>query len=428
MAEYENNCFILHGAIVWSEGLNDLRQLEDGYVVCDEGLCAGVYEEIPEQYADFPVEDHWDGIIIPGLVDLHVHAPQYNFRGLGMDMELLDWLNENAFPEEAKFARDRDYAIRSYDAFVEDLFVRATTRAVVFATGDYLTTLKLMDAMEESGLVSYVGKVNMDRNVPDYYVETTKKSLRHTERWLNRIDGRYANTMPIITPRFTPACTRELMDGLGEIAARYQLPVQSHLNENPKEVEWVKELEPEAASYADTYLRSGLFGGDVPTVMAHCIYNTDEEIQLMKERGVFVAHCPQSNLNVASGIAPVRRLLEEGVHVGLGSDVAGGQETSIFETMKAAVQSSKMYWRYIDSTKKPLTFPEVFYLGTLGGGEFFGACGTFREGYEFDAVILEDSNLFTMRDLTPAERVERIMYFSDDRNVTGKFVRGEKLY
>ena len=428
MAEYENNCFILHGAIVWSEGLNDLRQLEDGYVVCDEGLCAGVYEEIPEQYADFPVEDHWDGIIIPGLVDLHVHAPQYNFRGLGMDMELLDWLNENAFPEEAKFAQDRDYAIRSYDAFVEDLFVRATTRAVVFATGDYLTTIKLMDAMEESGLVSYVGKVNMDRNVPDYYVETTKKSLRHTERWLNRIDGRYANTMPIITPRFTPSCTRELMDGLGEIAARYQLPVQSHLNENPKEVEWVKELEPDAANYADTYLRSGLFGGDVPTVMAHCIYNTDEEIQLMKERGVFVAHCPQSNLNVASGIAAVRRLLEEGVHVGLGSDVAGGQETSIFETMKAAVQSSKMYWRYIDSTKKPLTFPEVFYLGTLGGGEFFGACGTFREGYEFDAVILEDSNMFTMRDLTPAERVERIMYFSDDRNVTGKFVRGEKLY
>lgn len=428
MAEYENNCFILHGAIVWSEGLNDLRQLEDGYVVCDEGLCAGVYEEIPEQYADFPVEDHWDGIIIPGLVDLHVHAPQYNFRGLGMDMELLDWLNVNAFPEEAKFAQDRDYAIRSYDAFVEDLFVRATTRAVVFATGDYLTTIKLMDAMEESGLVSYVGKVNMDRNVPDYYVETTKKSLRHTERWLNRIDGRYANTMPIITPRFTPSCTRELMDGLGEIAARYQLPVQSHLNENPKEVEWVKELEPDAANYADTYLRSGLFGGDVPTVMAHCIYNTDEEIQLMKERGVFVAHCPQSNLNVASGIAAVRRLLEEGVHVGLGSDVAGGQETSIFETMKAAVQSSKMYWRYIDSTKKPLTFPEVFYLGTLGGGEFFGACGTFREGYEFDAVILEDSNMFTMRDLTPAERVERIMYFSDDRNVTGKFVRGEKLY
>jgi guanine deaminase len=268
----------------------------------------------------------------------------------------------------------------------------------------------------------------MDRNVPDYYVETTKKSLRHTERWLSRVDGRYENTMPILTPRFTPTCTRELMDGLGDLAARYGLPVQSHLNENPREVEWVRELEPDSASYSDTYLRSGLFGGDVPTVMAHCIYNSEEEIALIRDRGVYVAHCPQSNLNIASGIAPVRRFLDEGIHVGLGTDVSGGHSASIFETMKAAIQSSKMYWRYVDSTKKPLTFPEAFYLGTLGGGHFFGRCGTFREGYEFDAVILEDSNLYTMRDLTPAERLERIVYLSDDRNVTGKFVRGEKLY
>ena len=166
MAEYENNCFILHGAVVWSEGLNDLRQLDDGYVICDEGLCAGVYEEIPEAYRDFPVEDHWDGIIIPGLVDLHVHAAQYNNRSLGMDMELIEWLDKLTFPEEARFAQDRDYAVMSYDAFAEDLFIGATTRAVVFATADYLTTLKLMDALEDRGLVTYVGKVNMDRNVP----------------------------------------------------------------------------------------------------------------------------------------------------------------------------------------------------------------------------------------------------------------------
>ena len=156
MAEYEDNCYILHGAVVWSEGPGDLRELDDGYVVCSEGLCAGVYEEIPEEYRNYPVEDHWDGIIIPGLVDLHVHASQYNFRGLGMDMELIEWLNTNTFPEEAKYAQDRDYAVRSYDAFAEDLLIGATTRAVVFATADYLTTLKLMDALEERGLVTYV--------------------------------------------------------------------------------------------------------------------------------------------------------------------------------------------------------------------------------------------------------------------------------
>ena len=161
--------------------------------------------------------------------------------------------------------------------------------------------------------------------------------------------------------------------------------------------------------------------------MAHCIYNTDEEVELMRENGVFVAHCPQSNMNIASGIAPVRRLLEAGVRVGLGSDVAGGSETSIFTAMKDAIRVSKLNWRLVDKDADPLTLPEAFYMATAGGGQFFGKVGTFREGYEFDAVVLDDRSIESTRDLTPIERLERVVYCSDDRNVKEKYVRGSKV-
>jgi guanine deaminase len=165
-----------------------------------------------------------------------------------------------AFPEESRYS-DLMYAKRAYDYFVEDLYIGATTRAAVFATKHTDATLELMDMLEETGLVSCVGKVNMDRNVPGYYVESTESSISETRRWLDEAEGRYERTYPILTPRFTPACTRELMNALGDLAAEYGgLPVQSHISENPAECEWVKELEKDCASYAETYDRAGLFG------------------------------------------------------------------------------------------------------------------------------------------------------------------------
>jgi guanine deaminase len=151
-------------------------------------------------------------------------------------------------------------------------------------------------------------------------------------------------------------------------------------------------------------------------------------LSLMKKNGVFIAHCPQSNTNLSSGIAPVRRYLDEGLSVGLGSDVAGGSVTNLFTAMKDALQASKLRWRLADSSLKPLTFENVFYMATKGGGAFFGRAGSFEAGYEFDAVVLDDSNQDTMRDLTTKERLERLMYFADDRNIQGKYVRGSRLY
>lgn len=321
-----------------------------------------------------------------------------------------------------------EYAREAYELFVRDLSRGAATRAAVFATLHVDATEILMDLLEESGIHAMAGKVNMDRNSPDNLCETNaSQSESDTRRWLERVLGKYEHVKPILTPRFIPSCTDELMERISNIQKESHLAVQSHLSENPGEIQWVKELCPDTDCYGEAYDKYGLFGGDCPTIMAHCVYSSQREIALMKERGVFIAHCPQSNTNLSSGIAPIRTYLDNHMHVGLGSDVAGGFMTSIFRAMADALQVSKLRWRLVENSLKPLTVDEAFYLGTKGGGAFFGKVGSFEKGYEFDALILDDSNLPHPQELSVKQRLERLIYLSDDRNVVDKFVFGKKI-
>lgn len=417
----------MKGNLVHSTAPDHLEIFENSYLVYEGNTVKGIYGELPKEYAGIPVEDYGDRLIIPGLVDLHVHAPQYSFRGLGMDMELLDWLNTNTFPEEAKYG-DMEYARKAYEIFTDHLKKGATTRACVFATIHRQATLLLMDLLEEAGLSAMVGKVNMDRNSPEYLVEGTKESAEETVRWLEEVRKRhYKNIWPILTPRFIPSCTDEMMRQLKSIQVRYDLPVQSHLSENLGEVAWVQELCPESEFYGDAYDKFGLFGGDCKTVMAHCVHSDEREIERMKKNHVFVAHCPESNINLSSGVAPVRTYLEKGLSVGLGSDVAGGSTENMFTAMACAIQASKLRWRLQDAALKPLTVSEVFYMATKGGGEFFGKVGSFQEGYELDAVVLDDSRLSHPQELSVQQRLERMIYLSDDREIYAKYVAGRKI-
>ena len=421
------NRFVLKGDICYSLASGALKTVPGGYVVCVDGRCAGAFADLPGGYQDWPLIDCGRQLILPGLVDLHVHAPQFPFRGLGMGLELIDWLNAYTFPEETRYA-DLDYAETAYGAFVDKLKKGPNTRAVIFATRHVPATVRLMDMLEESGLVTAVGKVNMDRNAPAPLCEAdAQSSLRDTRRWLSEIEGRYENTTPMLTPRFVPSCSDELMAGLGEIQREFKLPVQSHLSENQQEVALVGELVPEAKSYGHAYLESGLFGGQVPTVMAHCVWPSESEFALMKEQKIWVAHCPQSNINLASGIAPIRRFLNADIPVGLGSDVAGGAHTSIFRAMTDAIGASKLYWRLVDENSAPLTLEEAFYLGTLGGGGFFGQVGSFAPGYELDALVIDDSILSFTAELSIPQRLARVIYLSDDRHIRHKYVQGRPL-
>lgn len=421
-----NSAFALKGLILDTPRPGDLR-CRDGYLVCENGICAGVYDVLPEQYACLPVTDCGDRLILPGMSDLHLHAPQYSYCGTAMDLELLEWLDNYTYPEEGRY-RDPAHASAHYAVFTRDLLRTTTTRASIFATIHTDATLELMRQLDEAGLGAYVGKLNMDRNCPDYYSEhSAENGLRETRRWLElcRKAG-FARVHPIITPRFTPSVTDAYMEGLGVLAAEYGVPMQSHLSENLSEIEWVKALCPDAKNYADTYARFGLFGRGCKTTMAHCIYCPEEEDRMMKEGGVFIAHCPTSNENVIAGISPAARYLREGYRIGLGSDVAGGHTLDLFAVMAAAVQVSKIRWRYVDSSAKPLTMLEALYMATAGGGAFFGKVGLFEPGYCFDAVVIDDSATLGLRAFTPAERIERCAYLGKSV-VCAKYVDGQKI-
>ena len=420
--------FVVKGNIISSKNPSELAIHENAFLVCAEGLTAGIFPELPEEYASFPLYDYGKCLIIPGLVDLHVHAPQYTYRGLGMDKELLDWLQTYAFPEESRY-EDPDYAERAYRIFVEKMRTNATTRACIFATAHVPATLLLMEMLEKSGLITYVGKVSMDRNAPAPLCEESPAvAAAAVEKWLKTSLKKYKNTKPMLTPRFIPSCTDDLLTSLGRFQKKYHVPVQSHLSENLSEIAWVRELCPYSSDYGEAYEHFGLFGGNAPTVMAHGVWPGKREFARIKERGVYIAHCPQSNTNIASGIAPVRQYLDAGIHIGLGSDVAGGSSDSIFRAMVDAIQVSKLRWRLITQDDAPITLNEAFYMATAGGGEFFGKVGKFEEGYEFDAVVLDDENLPTPREFSTHERLERIVYLGDDRNIAAKFVAGRKLF
>ena len=423
------NSFIVKGNIVWAETNKELKSAEKGYLVIKDGLSEGVFDSIPEEYMDYELIDAGDNLVVPGLVDLHVHAPQFAFRGTNMDLELMDWLNTYTFPEESKFS-DISYADNIYSYFTEAIKKSATTRVVAFSTLHVEGTMCLMDKLEKCGIISYVGKVNMDRNSPDELrEESAEASSENTIRWLEECEKRgYRFVKPILTPRFVPSCTDELMEKLSVIRKEWRLPVQSHLSENTGEVAFVKELEPWSQFYGDAYDKFGLFGGEDGCIMAHCVLSGEDEIALMKKNGVFIAHCPESNENLKSGIAPVRKYMEEGLNVGLGSDIAGGTTESIFDAAVDAVKVSKLYWRYVDNSFEPLSFSDAFYLATKGGGAFFGKVGSFEKGYDGDVLILSDEAIPCPRYLSPVERLERFAYLHGDKTgIKGKWVKGERI-
>jgi len=403
--------------ILYTKEKNRFEVLENGYVAVDaDGRVTGVSTDpVTLGSENAEVIDYGDRLLIPAMNDMHVHAPQYRNQGIAMDLELLPWLQNYTFPEEMKYA-DIHYAERMYRRFVRDLWRFGTMRASVFATIHTESTRLLMRLFKEAGMGALVGKVAMDRNCPDGLKESVEDMLKGTESLLNE--------ELIITPRFIPSCTPKMLRVCGELAAKYQLPVQSHLSENKDEIAWVRELEPESTCYGDAYDRYGLFG-QTPTIMAHCVWTEGKELELIKRRGVMVAHCPTSNFNVASGMAPIRLFLDEGVRVGLGSDISGGHNLSIFQMMVYAIQVSKM--QYQQNHQRPfLTLSEAFWIATKSAGSFFGKVGSFEPGYEFDALVIDDSDL-NHDNYSLLERLERYIYLGDDRQIQHRFCRGKEI-
>ena len=425
--------------ILFTKEQTRFEVVENGYVAVEDGLVAGVAGSLAELKTECPtfnvdeveVVDFGDKLLIPAMNDMHVHAPQVHNQGVAMDLELLPWLQNYTFPEESKYA-DVQYAERMYRRFLHTQWLFGTMRSVVFGTVHTESTRLLMKLYQEAGMGALVGKVAMNRNCPDTlsegvdaYVEGQESLIAEANSSLFTLHSSLPPLVrPIITPRFVPSCTPELLQACGELAAKYQLPVQSHLSENTSEIAWVAELEPESKSYGDAYNRYGLFG-QTPTIMAHCVWTHGSELELMKRNGVMVAHCPTSNFNLSSGMAPIRTLLDESVPIGLGSDISGGHDLNMFRILVYAIQVSKMHYQS-DHNKAFLTLPEVFWIATKSAGSFFGKVGSFEPGYDFDALVIDDSVLYP-DEYSLLHRLERFIYVGDDRQITHRFCRGQEI-
>ena len=415
---------ILRGTVISAPALGRLEVTEKGYLVAEDGIIRGVYQTLPADLEGLAVEDYGDALILQSFADLHLHAPQYPMLGMGMDLPLLQWLDTYTFPTEAKFA-DPVFSRKVYRKLARELAENGTTRVCMFSSLHREATLILMEELEKAGITGFVGKVNMDRNGGADLQETTEESIEETLRWLEECK-KFKYVKPIITPRFTPSCTDELMEALGRIAADQKLPIQSHLSENTGEIAWVGELHPDCAQYWETYAKYGLWNDR--TLMAHCVWSDERERKAMKDAGVWVVHCADSNQNIMSGVAPIRVMLNEGLKVTLGSDIAGGDHLSMFDVTAASIRASKAR-RILDNWNTDfLTVAEGWYLATSAGSEFFGEKPGFTSGNPLHAIVVRDDDLITARELTVQERFERCIYRRQKDAIQAVWSAGRKIF
>ena len=301
---------LYHGDILYSESSKKLKIFENSYIAVENGKVEGVYTSLPEKFAGADVIDHGRGLIIPAFSDLHVHASQFIQRGIGMDLLLNDWLNTYTFPQESHFTEE-EYAEPIYEAYVRDMIRHGTFHASIFTTIHRSSTDILYKKLEEKGLWALVGKVNMDFQSPSYLCETTEGSLRETEIFLDE-HSNSSTVKPILTPRFAPTCSRELLWGLGKLGKKYRTGVQTHIVESRWEAAESRRLFPDCRSDSNIYEEAGLLGNG-PSIFAHFIFPTEDDIRVMNEYGCFAVHCPEATNNVIAGIMGVHKLQEQGI-------------------------------------------------------------------------------------------------------------------
>jgi guanine deaminase len=291
-------------------------------------LATGPFAEVRAAHPEAEVVDASDAVLVPGLVDLHVHYPQIAVIG-AMGMTLLEWLATRTLPEEARLA-DTAYAAEVARAFVRGLARNGTTAALVFGSHFAAAQEALFAEAERSGLRIASGLVVSDRNLmaalhtapEDAYAQ----SRALMDRWHGRGRLRYA-----VTPRFSLSCTDAMMETCGALVAEGAPDVlfTSHVNENPAEIQAVAELFPWSRDYLDTYERFGLVGRG--SVFAHNVHPTDDELVRLAGADASIAHCPSSNAFLASGIFAMARHCSHGVRFGLGTDVGAGTGLSLFK-------------------------------------------------------------------------------------------------
>jgi guanine deaminase len=413
---------ILHGDIASPEGPKRISFFEGGFLVAENGRVRGVYPRLPDEFSGARITELADSLIMPAFCDLHLHAPQYPMLGLGLDLTLMEWLQKHTFPTEARF-RDKEYARRVYSALAKELISLGTTRVCAFSSVHADSTLVLMEELERAGVSGLVGKVNMDRGCPKTIRETASGSLESTREWLEKCAA-FKSVRPILTPRFVPSCTDELLSGLGALAKEKGLRVQTHLSESPGEIETVKSLSSDYRGYFYEYEKHGLTDG---AILAHCVYSDAEERAKIRKHGAFAVHCPLSNIDVPTGVMPARRFLNEGVSLALGSDIAGGGSLFMPQVTVGAIRASKRN-HLSEPAERPLTPEEAFWLATGAGAIALGEKPCFKAGAPLHAIAVSEER-FAIAGEKPSLKAtfERALYMMRPSDIKRVYANGKKV-
>ncbi|RHZ75785.1 hypothetical protein Glove_209g148 [Diversispora epigaea] len=460
---------IFYGTLIHSLSLTKLSIIPNALLGIDKfGKIAFVEENITNEQNINDILSKWNineekiirltkrQFLIPGFVDTHIHAPQFPNAGTGLDLPLLEWLNKYTFPLEKSYS-SLEFAKNVYPVVINNLLRNGTTTAVYFSTIHLESSKYLAKLIHEKGQRGFLGKVNMDRNCPNDYIETIESSIEDTKNFVEYVMNLDEKDMkdvkgdeesitnqvtrlvtPIITPRFAISCSSELLHSLSKLAQEYDLPIQSHLSENKDEIKFVKNLFPNLKDYTSVYEHHNLL--NQKTIMAHGIYLSSDERNLIKNLKVGISHCPNSNFSLSSGICDVRKLLNDNIKVGLGTDISGGFGKSILDSIRNASVASKVIHfsnqnddRDNNNKNSHLTLPELFYLSTMGGANLVNlenVIGNFEVGKEFDALLIDPESpqspidIFDYDDDNIERIFEKFIFLGDERNISRVYVQG----
>jgi guanine deaminase len=388
---------------------------DPGYLVVHEGRIEELAGVDPRpRLADAEFHDLSGFAIIPGLVDTHVHLPQFAIMGIG-SQSLLDWLRNYAYQEEMRFS-DPAYARRISEKFFDALVVNGTTCACIYCSVHESATDIAFDVALRKGIRAFIGKTMMDRNVPAPLLEATESSIKASSNLCSKWDGAAGGRLRyVFTPRFAGSCSMDLMRETARLAERHGAFIQSHLSENKDEVGWIQSIFPDRASYTDVYGFAGILGRR--TIMAHCIHVADAEVEMLAATRTNIAFCPYSNRTLRSGTMPYEELKGAGLNIALGSDVAGGPSLSMFRQMGVALNSA--------NAKRTCLSPEgALYLATLGGAEVLGLAdriGNFTRGKDADFVVVDYKKVDPLSGAghytSPSDILSRLCYNGDSNCV-----------
>ena len=377
-------------------------------------------------------------LVLPGFVDLHVHAPQYPQLGDALDVPLEVWLGKYTFPLEAAYA-DLDFARSRYEVLVADLLASGTTTALYFATVHRDASALLARICLEKGQRALVGKVAMDdpASCPDYYRDASPEAaVGDTRGFVADVRALPDNdrVLPVITPRFIPACTDETLAGLGALAAECGCHIQTHCSES----DWAHGHALARYGKTDTEALAEFGLLTRHTVLAHSVFITDPDMERIGAAGAGIAHCALSNIYFGNAVFPLRRALEKGLNVGLGTDISGGPSGSMLEACRTTVQSSRQLEEGVDprdsretrgTPNARIDMLTAFHLATAGGGVALDLpIGLFQPGYQFDAIAIDpDAADGTVRlfGAEPADRLSQILYTASKANIAAVHVGGD---